>query len=189
MITCEWCSAEFSRAGKRGCVPRFCSERCKDKAKHARYKAEGRVYKPAPKPPKERQCQACGVLFRIKGSRRYCSEDCKKEGKRAVNRKAYHKFFAENGRSPSMVLSADRRRALTKTTQIEPIERIKVYVRDEWTCALCGEGVDVKLNFPDPLSPSLDHIIPLARGGSHTYNNVQLAHLGCNQQKWAYVKE
>ncbi|WP_158070491.1 HNH endonuclease [Streptomyces luteocolor] len=33
------------------------------------------------------------------------------------------------------------------------------------------------------MSPSLDHVIPLSRGGSHRRDNVQLAHLRCNLRK------
>lgn len=33
--------------------------------------------------------------------------------------------------------------------------------------------------------PSLDHVVPLMRGGSHTSDNVALACLGCNWRKWA----
>jgi 5-methylcytosine-specific restriction endonuclease McrA len=34
-----------------------------------------------------------------------------------------------------------------------------------------------------PTAPTVDHIIPLARGGSHTWDNVQLAHHLCNSLK------
>lgn len=30
---------------------------------------------------------------------------------------------------------------------------------------------------------TIDHIIPLSKGGTHTYNNVQLAHYICNSKK------
>jgi 5-methylcytosine-specific restriction endonuclease McrA len=33
------------------------------------------------------------------------------------------------------------------------------------------------------LYPSIDHIVPLAKGGNHTWNNVQLAHHYCNTLK------
>lgn len=32
-------------------------------------------------------------------------------------------------------------------------------------------------------APELDHIIPLSRGGSHTYKNTQLSCRSCNQLK------
>ena len=31
--------------------------------------------------------------------------------------------------------------------------------------------------------PSIDHVIPLAKGGLHAWSNVKLAHKGCNEQK------
>ena len=33
------------------------------------------------------------------------------------------------------------------------------------------------------LYPTIDHIIPLSKGGTHTWNNVQLAHMCCNAGK------
>ena len=60
---------------------------------------------------------------------------------------------------------------------------VDVFERDDWLCGLCGEPVDKDLAWPDPTSASLDHIIPLSRGGAHTLDNVQLAHLVCNIRK------
>ena len=34
-----------------------------------------------------------------------------------------------------------------------------------------------------PTYPTLDHIIPLAKGGTHTWNNVQCACAMCNSEK------
>jgi 5-methylcytosine-specific restriction endonuclease McrA len=42
----------------------------------------------------------------------------------------------------------------------------------------------MKKKAPDPMSPSLDHILPLSKGGTHEPRNVQLAHLGCNVRKY-----
>jgi len=52
-------------------------------------------------------------------------------------------------------------------------------------CGLCGKSIDLGLRWPDPLSPSRDHIVPLANGGSHMDTNVQVAHLVCNVRKGA----
>lgn len=76
-----------------------------------------------------------------------------------------------------------KRRALKQETQIEPINEKIVYLRDGWICQHCKKRVDKRLKYPNPISPSLDHIIPLTQGGTHTYNNVQLAHFGCNSSK------
>ncbi|WP_413787905.1 HNH endonuclease [Streptomyces anulatus] len=60
---------------------------------------------------------------------------------------------------------------------------LDVHTRDGWTCQLCREPIDPSTTWPHSKSPSIDHIIPLSRGGSHTMANVQSAHLGCNSSK------
>lgn len=51
-------------------------------------------------------------------------------------------------------------------------------------CGICGKPVDFKLKYPHPLAASIDHIIPIARGGHPSdIDNLQLAHWTCNRQK------
>lgn len=64
--------------------------------------------------------------------------------------------------------------------EYEDIDREIVFERDEYICGLCHLPVDRNLKYPDPMSKSLDHIVPISRGGSHTYDNVQCSHLYCN---------
>ena len=67
----------------------------------------------------------------------------------------------------------------------EQINRGAVYQRDGWRCGLCGKRVAKTRRYPHPQSASLDHIVPMNEQdrGSHTYANVQLAHLSCNVEK------
>ena len=40
------------------------------------------------------------------------------------------------------------------------------------------------LKYPNPLAPSIDHIVPINRGGHPSdISNLQLAHWTCNRQK------
>lgn len=51
-------------------------------------------------------------------------------------------------------------------------------------CALCGKPVDFSLKFPHPMSPTIDHIVPISKGGHPSdIDNLQLAHLSCNRAK------
>ena len=51
-------------------------------------------------------------------------------------------------------------------------------------CGICGRPVDFSLKYPQPLSPCIDHIIPIAKGGHPSdIDNLQLAHWTCNRQK------
>jgi hypothetical protein len=67
----------------------------------------------------------------------------------------------------------------------EHIVPLRVYKRDGHQCQLCGWTFKDGEVHPHPRSPSIDHIIPLSRGGHHTYNNVQAACLACNASKGA----
>ena len=51
-------------------------------------------------------------------------------------------------------------------------------------CGICGQPVDFNAKYPHPLSPCIDHIIPIAKGGHPSdMDNLQLAHWWCNRQK------
>lgn len=51
-------------------------------------------------------------------------------------------------------------------------------------CGICGTPVDFSKKYPHPLSPCIDHIIPVAKGGHPSdLENLQLAHWTCNRQK------
>jgi hypothetical protein len=50
-------------------------------------------------------------------------------------------------------------------------------------CGICHEPVNLSIRHPSPKSPSVDHVIPKAKGGTNEFTNLQLAHLGCNSAK------
>ena len=51
-------------------------------------------------------------------------------------------------------------------------------------CGICGREIDYTLPAGTPMSPELDEIIPVSRGGSpYDFDNLQPAHRECNQRK------
>jgi len=73
-----------------------------------------------------------------------------------------------------------RKRRIRISQNNECFDAIEIYERDNWTCQICHKKVKKGLNGRNLLQPSLDHIIPLSLGGSHTRINVRCTHLGCN---------
>ncbi len=59
----------------------------------------------------------------------------------------------------------------------------KIYAT-QTVCGICGEPVEFSFRYPHPLSPCIDHIVPVAKGGHPSdIDNLQLAHWICNRQK------
>lgn len=70
----------------------------------------------------------------------------------------------------------DHRTAFEKNRQI--------ILHTQKICALCGQEVDFSFKYPHPLSPAIDHIIPVSKGGHPSdLANLQLTHRACNRAK------
>lgn len=70
----------------------------------------------------------------------------------------------------------------TQRAQFESNKK-KIYAT-QGICGICGKPVDFGFKFPHPMSPCIDHIIPVAKGGHPSdISNLQLAHMCCNRQK------
>lgn len=74
--------------------------------------------------------------------------------------------------------SQAKRRVRKRKLPYEDVDPALVFNRDAGICGICGEPVA-------PDNWHLDHIVPLAAGGSHTYGNLQVAHPSCNLSKGA----
>ena len=114
-----------------------------------------------------RQCVNCGVEFYSNNPHRfYCSDKCK-------NRKKKNGSYRKRARKYGVYYDAS-------------VTRKKIVSRDKCTCQICG-GVcdpnDKRWGSFGPMFPTIDHIIPLAKGGTHTWSNCQCAHVICNSEK------
>lgn len=110
---------------------------------------------------REIPCKECGQIFWSEHGSKFCSEGCRK---RHDNRRKDKRIY-RNGR-PDL--------SITLT---------KVYMRDGGICQICGKEINFDCDSNSDDYPSIDHIVPLAKGGLHKWNNVQLACRGCNTAK------
>lgn len=91
---------------------------------------------------------------------------------------AYQATLRWRKKNPQAVLSYNaNRRALRRGQQDEYVDRNIVWERDDGICHIC------KLS-ADPFGWHLDHIIPLSRGGRHSYKNTAVSHASCNLSKY-----
>lgn len=104
----------------------------------------------------------------IRKNREYRIANLAKE--RARSRR-YHERKPEVAYKSTLTYRARKRGAF-----VEHIQPQVVYDRDKGVCGICQRPVSKSVM-------SIDHVIPLARGGAHSYANVQLAHKRCNSKK------
>ena len=64
-----------------------------------------------------------------------------------------------------------------------PVARRDIFERDKWRCRLCGYKIRRNVGQDHPKAATIDHVVPLARGGRHEPANVQAAHRECNARK------
>src|ERR1019366_5468042 len=196
--TCIICAKDFSRVTGRD-RPNTCSEECRkvviSRSSAARRKKwpSCRIY--------IRECSWCQKPFigRI-STQTKCSAECMRLaslstqrvaditpcvdcGKDAIRWNKYCFACRYIHRRDAANMQKHIRRARIRDSKTETIRVREMYMRDNHLCGICHQPVDMTLRCPHPLSHSLDHIIPLARGGTHTKENVQLAHLICNTRK------
>jgi hypothetical protein len=99
----------------------------------------------------------------------YCSADCNYAAHRPIR----------NIRRRLGSRATSRRRLAPALTLID------IAWQSCWRCGICGRRVRPSLAHPEPMAPSIDHRLALARGGDSDPANLQLAHLICNLRKRA----
>jgi 5-methylcytosine-specific restriction endonuclease McrA len=140
--------------------------------------------KPSEEYGKSWACKPCHSAYVRRLQR--ASPDKKRAADRAWREAnpGWSEWHKEHGRE-----AAQRRRAREREAFVEDVSLRVLFERDEGICQLCLEPVDWYLRERDPLSQSIDHIVPISLGGEHSYANTQLAHLICNIRKRDRVEE
>lgn len=174
-LTCAHCQRDFVQE-LRGREPKYCGPACRHSASHARAKADGRYAERKAKAPTKRKARVetlCPYCFQLFGAAREGVPHCGAEECRKLHRAAYMRPIV------------NRRRATERLPTADAIDPLQIFIRDGWICWLCKEPTEPQAPPKSPRSPSLDHVIPLSRGGTHTRGNVKCAHLQCNLTKGA----
>ena len=85
-------------------------------------------------------------------------------------------------------MASTQRHEKTKAFRQQYEANKKIILATQEICAICGKPVDKSLKSPHPMSATVDHIIPIARGGHPCdLDNLQLAHRSCNRAKGTHI--
>lgn len=165
---CEICQIEYNPTWK---LQRTCGRDC---GSILRGRIPGGVSKL--RPFYTSHCQSCSTLiFSVQPKRALCENpECLK----LANRKRGIAQYAKN--PERFKTAAHRRRALVNLAFVEDVKLLEVANRDRWICHLCNEPVEKNLKNRNPKMGSLDHVIPISKGGKHSYENTKLSHYECN---------
>ncbi len=139
----------------RGRASSFCNRECKDQARKRRERDERLASKAA----NDRRCAHCGSSISADKRRdaRYCSDLC--------NQRAHGRITTTKRRNRRIYM--------------------EVLMHSGCVCQLCGESVSLVVKWPHPMSPSIDHIVPVSHGGTDDLDNLRLTHLTCNVRRGA----
>ena len=179
-MDCVWCGRTPFEPRRNGGRPqRYCSSTCRKRAAVAALvDRDPDYYRRWYRANKDRwdqysQQQSPAIVQRKNRKWRTANPD---KAKAAVKR-----WYDAN---PDQIRRYARERAaLKRSVLVESFDESEIFDRDGWICQLCSEPVDPSEGPRSSRSKSLDHIVPLTKGGLHTRENSQLAHLGCNSAK------
>ena len=163
------------RLEREALAPILEAKRAEAAAERAKKKAEREAAKTVEREQKRQErlhpCEICGEMTDRK---KFCSDQC---ANKAANRQK----------------EISRRHKLRENGKVDySVTLEKLVKRDRNICHICGGKCDMNdcitvggTFIAGDNYPSIDHLMPVARGGVHSWDNVKLAHRICNTKKAA----
>lgn len=191
IANCRYCDNIYEKEGRSN----YCSSNCREK-QYEKDKNKGRkirFYKV--------NCDYCKTKKLSKIKRRYCSEQCadkhyeikrrnrKRKLKKCKMCKSWHTkkgmyCSVYCGKKAHKHNSSQRMILARKNGQFDAdIDIYKLIERDGGRCYLCGDDVLFSYHYNDPKYPTVEHVIPITKGGTHSWDNVKVACRECNTRK------
>ena len=167
-VCSNWCRAYLQALSRRGDMPSAGRELVHLPPPPRKALVDDR---PRPATPLRKRwfagtCGICGTTFVSQATATTCSDACAEQ--RYMDRRRADKHA---------------RRARERAAFVAYVYPRAIYRRDGWQCWLCQGAIDPHADPQGEHGPSLDHVIPLANGGTHEPANVRAAHRGCNARR------
>jgi 5-methylcytosine-specific restriction endonuclease McrA len=127
----------------------------------------------------EKRCRKCQA---VKAIDQFGRDNRVRDGRQShCSQCSYSYQRAARIADPSIVRREYARRKGSRHVDKVTIE--DVYEKTNGICYLCDKIIDRTLTHPNSYSLSMDHRIPISKGGEHTYENLWATHLTCNLRK------
>jgi 5-methylcytosine-specific restriction endonuclease McrA len=164
--TCQNCSLAFEARAKR----RFCSKPCRVE----KNKLEQSVKE---KQERRKHLDANGYATTTCG---WCNEPRTYEYRQGGHNAFHPKCTIEAQRARYRIKTVKRQGLVNKPSRLAADEVVRIYGSD---CAVCNEPIDLNLIRTSKMGLTVDHWIPLSKGGSDDMSNLRPAHWICNRRK------
>lgn len=207
VCVCKKCNKEFRP--KRCDTVSYCSRECSFADIKAWYGKPKRKIIGSKKPHFcnvfFKACSVCSKSFVTRFSKKLtCSDECANQRQLMRKRDAYEPAVlsthscvtcggAYSTNNPTHLYCSKkcvpkrnnhRSRARHAGVFYEPVNAVRVLDRDGWKCQVCGVSTPrSRRGTVHKNAPELDHRVPMAMGGPHTYDNTQCACRSCNLKK------
>jgi hypothetical protein len=132
-----------------------------------------------------KNCLMCGDVLvhpHCGCKRKYCSPKC--------NNRAQKIRVMTTRRVEYRIQRAKLKKRRDERLRCGAVERFlpqEIFERDNWRCHICKKKVrrakKARGTAPHPMSPTIDHLVPLSQGGEHARINVACAHFICNSRR------
>jgi 5-methylcytosine-specific restriction endonuclease McrA len=165
-LTCQNCQVVFESSFER----RFCSQPCRlektqieqkarrDKLRRKDVDSDGYITKP------------CG----------WCKEPRTYEYRQGGHNAFHPNCTIEARRARYRIKTVKRHSLIRKPSRLAADEVVRTYGN---SCAVCSETIDLTLQRTSKMGLTVDHWIPLSKGGSDDMSNLRPAHWICNRRK------
>jgi 5-methylcytosine-specific restriction endonuclease McrA len=162
--SCQHCQRRFASTNSR----QFCSDDCtqgyRDAAKQAsRLKWAIERIERQKKNAKLQSCKQCGIQY----------TSLTQDGKLYCSRRCVAKYARKN-----------REHIARSSTRIGGgFSSLDVFKAANWKCKICGIKVQQATGQHSETQATIDHIVPMSKGGLHVWGNVQCSCQRCNANK------